>query len=161
MHEIFFNLQYKCTEVPISPISKWTASFSVSSSVNYHYDTLEFISRIYCPIFLWNPKCFFSPDNVLNFFPVCPTMAAKKFRIYGLKVTRKNICDSPTFLLSSLTQKEITDLRITFLTISLTIFNTKTFILTFFFLFQKTSSFSLTKQINFCGKSCGLAGKIT
>ena len=35
------------------------------------------------------------------------------------------------------TQKEITDLRITFLTISLTIFNTKTFKLTFFFPISK------------------------
>ena len=78
-----------------------------------------------------------------------------------LRLQEKTFVSHLRFYYHPSTQKEITDLRITFLTISLTIFNTKTFILTFFFLFQKTSSFSLTKQINFCGKSYGLAGKIT
>ena len=104
LHEIFFNLQYKCAEVFVTPISKSTSPFSAAPSfpnkisnfrsglkknvkrtyyVDYHPSSSELTSRIH------TPKGFISPGYPLIFFlkPAYPTMVAEKIQIYGVNIT--------------------------------------------------------------------------
>ena len=82
------NLQYKCAEVPIWPISKskppifccsifseeclnphvWINKMVNGHTVDYHSIPSELISRIHPLIFLWTPQGFISPEYSLNFF---------------------------------------------------------------------------------------------
>ena len=104
---MFFNLQYKCAEVPISPISKSAPPFSAASSfsknvstqvrinkmvnehtVDYHTGPSEFTSRIHPLMLLWSPKRFISPEYFFKLFlkPVYPTMVAKNFKFMVLRL---------------------------------------------------------------------------
>ena len=117
LHEIFFNLRYKCAEVFITPISKSTSPFSAAPSfsnkistfrsgskknvkrtyyVDYHPSSSELTSRIH------TPKGFISPGYPLIFFlkPTYPTMVGKKIQIYGVNITWKYICESKDWIFS-------------------------------------------------------------
>ena len=85
LHEISFNLQYKCAEMLMSianAISKLSAPFSTAPSfsknaptlrnrinklanehtVDYHPIPSELTSRIHPLVLLWTPKGFISPE---------------------------------------------------------------------------------------------------
>ena len=114
LHEIFSNIQYKCTEVLISHISKSTPPISAASSflnlqvrfnkmvnehtVDYPPSPPEFTSRINHLIFYGLLRGLYleNIEYFLNFFliPVYLTMVAKKFQIDGVKITGKYICES-------------------------------------------------------------------
>ena len=64
-------------------------------TVGYHRSSSQLTSRIHPLIFLWTPKGFSSPESFLNFFPnLYSSMVAKKFQIYGVKITGKYISES-------------------------------------------------------------------
>ena len=107
LHEIFLNLQNKCVEVPISPISKQHTHFlllylfwkmsQISGQdqqngkehiLDYHPSPSEFISRIHPLIFLLTSKGFISPKYFLNFFSnlYIPPWLQKNFKLMVLRL---------------------------------------------------------------------------
>ena len=73
-------------------------------TVDYHPSPSQLTSRIYPLIFLWTPKGFISPESFLIFFLnlYITTVDVEKFQIYGVKITRKYICDSKNYSCSFL-----------------------------------------------------------
>ena len=90
LHEIFFNLHYKCTEVLLSPISKSTPYYLLliffeeclnpqvrinkmanEHTIDYRPSLSELTSRLHPLIFLWIPKGFISPEYFLSFSQTC------------------------------------------------------------------------------------------
>ena len=108
VYEIPFNLQYKCSEVPIFPISKSTPLFStdpffstlrsrstkwlMNILVNYHPSHSELTSRINPPhISMDSCKKFISSEYFLNFFSnlYIPPWLGKSFKFTVLRLLKK------------------------------------------------------------------------
>ena len=119
----FFNLQYQCVEVHISPNSKLMPPFSVVPSFlkiittlrsgltkwinkhtfNYHHNPSQLTSRIHPLIFPWTHKGFISPESLIFFpKPVYSTMVVEKLQIHCVRITGKYICESKNWICSFL-----------------------------------------------------------
>ena len=104
LHEIFFNLQYKCAYIlcfkinasifccfnffeeclnPQVRINK----MAKEHTVNYDPSPSEFISRTHRLIFLWTPKGFIFPEFFMNFFSnlYIPPWLQKSFKFMVLR----------------------------------------------------------------------------
>ena len=73
-------------------------------TVDCHPSPSELPSRTQPLIFLWTPKGVYLSWIFLRAFlkPVYPTVVAKKFQIYGVKITGKYICDTKSWICSFL-----------------------------------------------------------
>ena len=65
-------------------------------TVDYYPSLSELTSWIHPLIFLWTSRGLYSLQNIFEFFlkPVYCTIVAEKFKIHGVKITGKCICES-------------------------------------------------------------------
>ena len=111
LHEIFFNLHYKCTEVLLSPISKSTPYYLLliffeeclnpqvrinkmanEHTIDYRPSLSELTSRLNPLIFLWIPKGFISPEYFLNFSQTYISDHGFKFMVLSQNIEFVHFC---------------------------------------------------------------------
>ena len=124
LHGIFFNLQCKCAEVPISPISKSTPPIFCcpvlfeeylnpqirinkmvhEHTVDFHPCPSELILRIHPLIFLWTHKGFISLEYFLNFFSslFIPPWLRKSFKFMVLRLLSNTFVSQKNWICSFL-----------------------------------------------------------
>ena len=124
LHGIFFNLQCKCAEVSISPISKSTPPIFCcpllfeeylnpqirinkmvqEHTVDFHPCPSKLILRIHLLIFLSIHKEFISPEYFLNFFSnlYIPPWLRKSFKFMVLRLLSNTFVSHKNWICSFL-----------------------------------------------------------